>query len=161
MPATGGRRFGVKHWLGVIVPSIKGWRVTPDRRWLCKFPETVPAVHGLRGLNVASASLRRLNDIFLTLLGPGMEIDHGFAHVVGASAIVDAKDVHLDPRRYQRDNRVHMDGDPGVVCSAIAVHTMSISCWEMPYDRRKSRAALALSTSNRSLGLLYLGVRPM
>ena len=31
---------------------------------------------------------------------------------------------------------------PGVVCSAIAVQTVSMSCCEMPWPRRKSRAAL-------------------
>jgi transposase InsO family protein len=38
---------------------------------------------------------------------------------------------------------------PEVVCSAMAVHTVAISLSAMPWLRRKSRAALALSTSNR------------
>src|SRR5580692_4097615 len=52
-------------------------------------------------------------------------------------------------------------GMPGVVCSAIAVHTVSISCCDIPCPRRKSRAAFAPSTSKRSLGLLCRYVSPM
>jgi hypothetical protein len=43
---------------------------------------------------------------------------------------------------------------PGVVWSAIAVQTVSMSVWEIPWPRRKSRAVLAPSTSKRSAVLL-------
>ncbi|SKT29144.1 Uncharacterised protein [Mycobacteroides abscessus subsp. abscessus] len=39
---------------------------------------------------------------------------------------------------------------PGVVCSAIASHTFCASSAPTPRSIRKSRAALAPSTSNRS-----------
>jgi len=38
---------------------------------------------------------------------------------------------------------------PGVVCSAIASQTFSMSCSAIPWPRRKSRAAFAPSTSKR------------
>jgi hypothetical protein len=52
-------------------------------------------------------------------------------------------------------------GMPGVVCSAIAVHTRSMSCCEIPWPRKKSRATFAPSTSKRSPALLCFFTRPM
>jgi len=52
-----------------------------------------------------------------------------------------------------RDDRMHVLWDAGVVCRAMAVQTVSISSPAMPWLRRKSRAALALSTSKRSCAL--------
>jgi hypothetical protein len=52
-------------------------------------------------------------------------------------------------------------GIPGVVCSAIAVQTMSMSCSEILCWLRKARAVFAPSTSNRSVLLLYRRVNPI
>lgn len=65
-----------------------------------------------------------------------------------------AQHVHLGARGHERDDRVLVLGMPGVVWSAIASQTSSMSRSLKPWPHMKSRAALAPSTSNRSSGLL-------
>ena len=77
-----------------------------------------------------------------------MGSDQSLALGVYIIGVGQAEDVHLDAR----DDRAHATcwRLPGVVCRAIALQTVSIS-WAMPRVLRKSRAALAPSTSKRAV----------
>jgi len=62
-----------------------------------------------------------------------MCMHHRLSLRVGEFGIVYSQYVHFDAGRHQGYDRVHVLRNAGVVCKAIAVQTVSISCCAMPW----------------------------
>src|SRR5260221_76192 len=121
------------------------------------------------GLDIAEGCLRfvldavveRLDDVFLEPLGARVGVDCGLTLGVAVFRIGQAEHLHFNAGRNQSDYGVMYWGITGVVWSAIAVQTVSMSAGEIPWPRRNSFAAFAPSTSKRSVALLCRRVSPM
>src|ERR1700694_580393 len=87
---------------------------------------------------VLDAVIERLDDVFLELCRTRVGMHHRLALGIAEFGITEAKHVHFNTDRHECHDRVHVLGMPGVVCKAIAVQTVSISCCAMPWLRRKS-----------------------
>ena len=110
---------------------------------------------------VAKAVMEGVNDLLLKVIATGMCVDDCFALDIGHVEVAHPQDIHFNPRRDEGDFRLlvlgnarrgmQRDGVPHYVDSSFVA-----PCW-----LRNSRAALALSTSNRSVALRNSFVRPM
>ena len=110
------------------------------------------------GLHIAESGIRLMFDplvegldgVFLEMGRTGISGDHGLALSVGK-----LESTSISTPAVSRAITGSMcTGMPGVVCSAIAVQTRSMLLCAMSCDLKKARAALAPSTSKRSVWLL-------
>ena len=107
------------------------------------------------------AIIKGMDDLFLEMVSPWVRGDDFLAIIIGNIEIAEAEHVHFDPSCDQGDFWFFMLGNTWRGMQSNGVPDDVDGRLEIPCCRRNSRAALALSTSNRSVALRYSFVRPM
>ncbi len=136
-------------------------KVSPSKFWVEQREHVI--VHGSesRLRLVAESIVKGVDDLLLEVIPARMRLDYRFPVSVGHIKVANPENSISTPAVTMATSGFLCLGNArrGVQCDGVPNH---INSWLISHaGRRKARAALALSTSKRSVALRYSLVRPM